>query len=59
VATAAARPVPLLDLRQVWGNRPGVGARLLVAVPLVAVHEATLFLGGVGALLGLRPPRWS
>ena len=49
----------LVDLRQVWENRPHVGARFLVALPLVALYEATLFWGGVGALAGLRAPRWS
>jgi len=47
------------DVRQVWDNRRRVGARFLVALPLAAVYEAALFLGGVGALVGLRRPRWS
>jgi hypothetical protein len=45
------------DLAQVWAYRRR--ARLLLALPLLLLYEATLFLGGLGALLGLRPPRVS
>jgi glycosyltransferase involved in cell wall biosynthesis len=48
-----------VDLRQVWDNRGRVGARFLAALPAVLVYEVTLFLGGLAALLRIRPPRWS
>jgi glycosyltransferase involved in cell wall biosynthesis len=47
------------DLRQVWENRPRVGARLLAALPVVVVYELTLFAGGLAALLRRPPPRWA
>ena len=46
-------------VRQVWDNRTRVGSRFLVALPLAAAYELTLFLGGVGALVRMRRPRWS
>jgi hypothetical protein len=47
------------DVGQVWQHRRRVGARFLPTLPLLAAFETTLFLGGVGALLKLPPPRVS
>ena len=49
----------LVDLRQVWENRSRLDASFAAALPVAAVYELTLFAGGVGALLGRRPPHWS
>jgi glycosyltransferase involved in cell wall biosynthesis len=56
---ALALAKALRDLHQVWDNRRHVGARPVVALPLWAFYELTLFLGGMGALVGLPRPRWS
>lgn len=45
-----------IDLGQVWANRRRVGSRPLAALPPLIGFEIVLFLGGVGALLQLRPP---
>jgi hypothetical protein len=47
------------DLAQTWQHRRRVGARFATALPLVLVFEATLFLGGLAALLKLPAPRIS
>ena len=47
------------DVTQVWQHRRRVGARFLPTLPLLAAFETTLFLGGLGALLKLPPPRVS
>ena len=49
----------LRDLAQVWQHRRRVGARFAIALPLVLAFEATLFLGGLGALIRLPAPRVS
>lgn len=47
------------DAAQVWQHRRRVGARFARALPLLLVFEATLFAGGLAALLHLPPPRIS
>lgn len=47
------------DLAQVWEHRRHVGARFGAALPLTLAFEATLFLGGLAALLKLPAPRIS
>ncbi len=47
------------DLGQVWQHRRRVGARFALALPLIVAFEATLFLGGLAALLKLPAPRIS
>jgi len=47
------------DLAQVWQHRRRVGARFGTALPLALAFEATLFLGGLAALLKLPAPRIS
>jgi cellulose synthase/poly-beta-1,6-N-acetylglucosamine synthase-like glycosyltransferase len=47
------------DLAQVWQHRRRVGARFRRALPLALAFEATLFLGGLAALLRLPAPRIS
>lgn len=47
------------DLAQTWQHRHRVGARLALAVPLTLAFEATLFLGGLAALVKLPAPRIS
>jgi glycosyltransferase involved in cell wall biosynthesis len=49
----------LVDLKQVWENRPLLGARFWRALPLAMVYETALFVGGIAALLRCPPPRWS
>ena len=49
----------VVDLRQVWENRSRLGARFAAALPLAALYEAALFVGGVAAILRVPPPRWS
>jgi hypothetical protein len=47
------------DGGQVWAQREVLGVRPLLALPLLLLYEATLLLGGLGALLRLPPPRVS
>jgi len=49
----------LRDLAQVWQHRRRVGARFALALPLALAFEATLFLGGLAALLRLPAPHVS
>jgi len=49
----------LRDLAQVWQHRRRAGARFAAALPLVIAFEATLFIGGIAALLRLPAPHVS
>jgi glycosyltransferase involved in cell wall biosynthesis len=49
----------VMDLRQVWENRSRLHARFIPALPLAAIYETALFIGGVAAILRVPPPRWS
>ncbi|PWT89761.1 MAG: hypothetical protein C5B54_08385 [Acidobacteria bacterium] len=54
---AAAKWV--LDLDQIRQNRTNLQASFLTALPITFLYHPTLFLGGLAALIGLKPPRWS
>ncbi|HXJ80938.1 MAG TPA: hypothetical protein VMS64_19950 [Candidatus Methylomirabilis sp.] len=49
----------IIDLRQIWENRRRLGATFTLALPLAALYELTLFVGGLGGVLRRPPPRWS